>query len=352
MPADRLAGARREAEASMRPELDLEPRLPAGPVASVLAVRADGDDLAFDLDTAPVRAMGGQASAAFTDWPGFAKVQSFGNVAGDFGQLLHRRFDLPDASVEQTHVIVNPVQAQVAREREGADSSTSVLFMQSALGDDPETVASLRVQVLDDATGASRVDLDLKAPSFAAMRRDHPDEVRRWLGPVFADLGASAVLGAGGREAWQVLAADAPADAAVGRRVDAVLAGLDADDFAGREAARAELSELGEPAAVELMRRERAGTAEYASAEQRGAVKAFLAEYRPLPADRADALRDDPTFLLDAMLAEDAALRGIAADRLRAVTGTPFEFDPSAEGDALRASVDRARAVVAGGGGD
>ena len=245
-------------------------------------------------------------------------------------------------------MIVNPVQSQVAVEEERAGGSRSVLLMQSALGDDPEAVVTLRVQEIDEASGAATTDLTLAAPSFAALRRDHPAEVRRWLAPTFADLGASAALGAGGTEAWQVLAADAPPDPAAERAVDAALAGLDADAFADREAARAALDALGQPAAVVLMRREREGRADYASAEQRGAVRAFLAEYRPLPSDRADALRDDPAFLLDAMLADDPALRRLAADRLRAVSGRAFEFDAGAEGDALQHSVARVRSAVGG----
>ena len=231
--------------------------------------------------------------------------------------------------VEQTEVLATPFSLQIVREVETLDGVRSATLLQSpAMADNPEAVISLRVT--DTTGGEPERPEPLTARSFAELRRKYPRQVRDALRPIFSDLGAAALLDPDAREAWQVLAPLAPADAAVEKTLAAVLSRLDADSFAGRQKARRDLADLGQPAAVALMRR----TEPFASAEQRAAVEAFLAGYRPLTADELKRRRQDVAFLLDVLGSEDRAVSHLALQQLRTLTGKPLPLNESLDGEA------------------
>lgn len=317
-------------------EANALPALPPGPVTKVLALAVnDAGDLAATIAPTGV----GPSSIAVKGWPGITTVSNQGGRFG--GRLAHARFDRPGAVVESTEVLGTPFSLQIVREVETLDGVRSVTLLQApAMADDPGAVISLRVSdTADPADGRAE---PLTARSFVELRRKYPDKTRDLLRPIFTDLGAARLLDPDAKSAWQVLAPGAADDPAVQKKLAAVLAELDADDFKTRTLARRKLADLGQPAAVALMRRDKPP----ASAEQRAAVEAFLATYRPLPAAEAQRLRGDRTFLREVFAGEDRTLSGLALGRLRKITGKELPFDEALEGEARAKAVARVRAEV------
>ena len=82
------------------------------------------------------------------------------------------------------------------------------------------------------------------------------------------------------------------------------------------------------------------------SEEQRGRIDAFVAKFRPIPQEQAEAYRRDPDFLLDCLFAEDEGIRERALDQLRRVTGKPIDFDFAADEDHRLAAIAKLRASL------
>ena len=317
-------------------EANALPALPPGPVLKVLTLAVnDAGDLAATI--APTGA--GPSSIAVTGWPGITTVSNEGGRSG--GRLAHARFDQPGAVVESTEVLSTPFSLQIVREVETLEGVRSVTLLQApAMADNPEAVISLRVS--DTADPADGRTEPMTARSYVELRRKYPDKSRDLLRPIFADLGAAPLLDPDAKSSWQVFAPGAADDPAVQKKLAAVLAELDADDFKTRTLARQKLADLGQPAAVALMRRDKP----LASAEQRAAVEAFLATYRPLPPAEVQRLRGDRTFLLEVFAGEDRTLSALALGQLRKITGKQLPFDEALEGEARAKAVARVRAEV------
>ncbi len=320
-------------------EADALPALPPQGVRAVLTLGVnDGGDLTATLGEHGA----GEASVKLTDWPGVTTVS--GNAAaaaGDpatQGRLAHMRFDRPGEVVEQTEVLATAFSLQIVRDAETLDGVRSVSLLQAPqMADNPDAVITLRVTDSSAAGAPGRGQAEaLTARSFVELRRKYPNEVQRYLRPLFADLGAAILLDPDPKSAWQVLGPLAADDPAADRKVSAVLAALDADDFAARTRARRTLADLGQPAAVALSK----WKAPFASAEQRAAVDAFLAAYRPLPPAQVERLRGDKKFLFDVFAGEDQTLSALALIQLRKATGEALPFDESLDGPA------RAKAIA------
>ena len=142
--------------------------------------------------------------------------------------------------------------------------------------------------------------------------------------------------------AWQVLADDWTGDDALKDQVKSVVARTGAEAFSERRAALRDLRNLGEKAALVLMKTDRNGL----SVEQTNAINTFLAPYMPLSETETKHLGGDPTFLLNLQYSDDVDLRKLAAARLTKVLRKPVGFDPAAA-DAVRiAGVEKLRSTV------
>ena len=251
-------------------------------------------------------------------------------------------YSLPDGGMAITQVLASPGNLQIARSAEAGDSMQSVSLIQSGIylvdSDD-----KIRLHVQDTDGGARNVNLTLSARNFTELRRKHPKETAAYLEPIFRDLGQSAALfTVDPRAAWQVLADAYEPPADVRDKVQQLVKQLDADDPRQREAASKALDEMGQPAALALMRMPEAER-EKLSEEQSSRVDAFLAGYRPIKPEEAESLRKNVEFLVLTLAADDEALRKVALGELKAVAGREIAFDVSADKNARLDAVTKLR---------
>ena len=236
-----------------------------------------------------------------------------------------------------TSVYYTPVHLNISQDLVTIDDQTnSVQLIQAtgALGEGQPQV-TLHVQV----TGDEPVSLQIQAANMIELRSTHPAEVAKYVDPIFKTLRQEGLLAVDSKLAWQVFAdAFQPSDDLTST-LKAILARLNAEKFADREAASAELEQLGQPAALALMRWERRGLND----EQLGRIDAFLASFRLIDEAEIERRRKDPDFLLDCLYSEDAAIRRRALEELRKVTDKNVAFDIEAEPEQRLEAIARLR---------
>jgi len=256
-------------------------------------------------------------------------------------RFVRHQFPEP-AGIAITHVFVIGPKTQVWRSFEGSGEFQSVDLIQSdEFLEEGEDRVRLYVQARRNEELVD--ELKLSAVNVAELRRKYPAETMRYLEPIFRELGQSSVLfQVNTRAAWQVLGGshDPPAD--VAKRVDDLLKRLDAESPQERTKALAELNQVGQPAALVLMKRDRRALSE----EQRTRVETFLAPYTPLSNEEAVKMHGDPEFLLLALSSEDAALSELALRELNRIAKQPITFDPKATGNARTEAVAKLRAQL------
>jgi hypothetical protein len=181
------------------------------------------------------------------------------------------------------------------------------------------------------------------ANTFDDLCIKYADDVNRYLRPVLRDFKQeSSVFAPNTQLAWQALGADYIIEPAMLERVSKLVTKLDADSYEERQAAIEGLRQIGEPAALILMRADRSAM----SPEKQSGVDEFLAPFVQLTSDEAEAMRDDPTFLLDVLASDDVELRKLAWERLKAVTHTEVNFDPRGEASERAAAIGKLRATI------
>ncbi len=252
--------------------------------------------------------------------------------------LMRHEYALPDG-VAITQINAIAPRVSISKGAEGRGWLRNLDFIQSdeflEEGDD-----RVRLYVQEHRNDEQIIDLKLTAANVTELRRKYPAETVRYLEPIFREFGQSAVLfQVNSRAAWQVLGDTYAPRAEVGKQVDALLVRLDADDARERESALTELEALGQPAALVLMNRDRAGLSE----EQQSRVEAFLAPYKPLTDNEADLMRDNMEFLLTALSAEEPELTARALQRLKEVAKQPIAFDATATGNARADAIAKLR---------
>ena len=178
-----------------------------------------------------------------------------------------------------TTVMMTPMNLQVARDTESRTEIRNISIVQANSSVQNEPRVTLRVTIQNLVSDQLSTKVDRSAADFVTLRRLYPADTAKYLGPIFQDLHADAdVFGVDSKLAWQVLATDAQADPKVTADVQRIIARLDSDDFHDRESAAAELSQLGQPAAISLAHFDRTGL----SAEQDSRLDAFLSLYHPV----------------------------------------------------------------------
>lgn len=328
------AAARAEVEA----ELASLPALPPCSRREVFRLREEDGLLSIGLRLAkpPKQPL---VLVPLRDWPGVTTLSLMG---GDDPQqqtimFTHRDFNAPGMVVQYTHVIAGPTNAQIARDGEGPKVLRSVQLVQNT-AILPDLVPSLRLYVreIDAELGTTLVDLNLPAASLNELRREHPAVVRRYVQPIFDDLGlGGGPLGVTPASALQVIAPDVPVDPELETRIDRLLNELDSDDFVRRQRAAEELRATGQAGAVALLRRDLTKL----PAEPRTAIESFLAPFAPLDAAHVAEMRRDPDFLAEAILALDKPFRPAALRRLETILGRKVAINLDAPDDQLTEQV-------------
>lgn len=325
--------ATRPVEESRRPDLVKEhadlPKLEAMPVRRLLGIDVDNGFLR--VRPFPVDA-DGAFGISVTDFPGFARLQQ--HRGGTFVHFTNVILSENDTVESHTNVILRPDHVQLNRDTETPTGMKSVTLMQSREPSNPgdESVSLLVQDNSKSEARANRPNLRVTAATFADLVRDQPALVRRELGPILRDLGASGVLrGSDPARAWQVLGPLTPPDAELAKRIDRLIARLDSDDFADRAKAEDDLLATGIAGAAELRRRD----LRTLPPDPRAAAENALRRAEPLTAEKAAELGRSVPFLLDTLTLGDARLSAAAMQQLVKVTGRPIEL-PDGVTDAER----------------
>jgi hypothetical protein len=192
-----------------------------------------------------------------------------------------------------------------------------------------------------DNTGRNTVSLNLSAPDFVTLRRQHPREVNEHLRPLLRELRLEGVFAVEPTTAWQVFADEWKGNNDVAGQITGLLGDLEGDEYPQREKARQALRKLGPDAALVIYRMNRTGL----TPEQNCQLDTVLAVHSTL--SRADAARMlvDVDFLLDCLYSDDAEIRAVALKHLRQVTGREIALDAAA--DDYNARVTRVEALRA-----
>lgn len=269
-------------------------------------------------------------------------------IAGRNFEYLHRDLTNRSAGHVYTHVSAVAGLVNLSRDAETGTFLSSVQYTQ----DPPplpgamaaEEPVRLRMQITHFEDPERNLTAAVSAQSFVELRRQHPREVDTYLRPIIRSMGQEGrVFGAKPEVAWQVLGSRYTPDPKLIERLSTILARLDADDFRQREAAAAELKQLGVPASIALMKMDRSKL----SLQQNSGIDEFLAEFAPLGEEDSRRLSGDVSFLLDVLYSEDAALRQLALDQLQRVLGRPIAFDLSAEPEARTQAIAKLRVELA-----
>lgn len=190
--------------------------------------------------------------------------------------------------------------------------------------------------------GAAPEQLTLQASDFLSFCREHPAETEQHLRPLFGQLQQEAIFAPDAMVAWQVFDDLWRPDPAVARQVEALLPGLNADDYHARDAAQRGLEQLGREGAAVLIHLDRRRL----TPEQNARVDCALSSYARLPAREAARLGTDVGFLLDCLYLDNADLRTAALNRLRSMVGPALQFDVNADPEARSAAVRTLRAQL------
>jgi hypothetical protein len=214
------------------------------------------------------------------------------------------------------------------RSRQASNGNDLVRFFDQAPGDGQPGAVQMSV-VHSGATVGLTSPVTLTAPDLAALTREHPTDVSRYLRPLLHDLGQEQVLAPNPVQAWQVFADQWHPDKQLGQKVAGLLATMKNGDFHVRERAVADLQALGDDAALTLARMDRTGL----SPEQNLLIARAIGPFAALPPDEVKQLKEDRGFLLDCLYSPDRRIRSAALDRLRSLSDHDITFDLDADGD-------------------
>jgi hypothetical protein len=323
---------RQAARAEIEKEMGALPYLGEHDLSDVLSFTMR-DGKIFPVTRLPV---GDEGYVKITGLGGWTKVRVIGretlHTADDEHYLQWNNRDLGAGTTIEvsTEVYSSPSVVNVSRETELPDDGmTSVQFIQSA-GADKNAVA-LYIQTVY-SEGRSPPARRISGASLADLAESNPAEVNQYLRPIFRMFGQEQVVfEVDSRTAYQVLSELYPIDPATAAAVSAAVNGMAADSYADREAAMKKLRDLGEPAAVDLMR----SNPGHLSSEQTMRIELFLVPYLPLADDAARRLSVDVNFLLDCQFSRDPVIRDLAGRQYKNVTGKALALDTHLTGRAL-----------------
>jgi hypothetical protein len=317
-------------------------------IEDVIQFRRHGGQLAATLKAAPVDQ---ETRLIVPGVAGLLKLRTFTLNAGagetETGYTLTLN-DLTGQAPFQSITMVSLMAGKLSlsRDRQEGDTTTNVQLLQGPPQQTPDPDAPACVLYISRTDSSGRTqDVSFKrtANTFDDLCIKFSDDVNQFLRPILRDFKQeSAVFAPNTQLAWQVLGGDYIVEPSVLERVNRLVTKLDADSYEDRQAALEGLREIGEPAALILMRADRS----VMSPEKQSSVDEFLTPFVQLTADEAKAMRDDPTFLLDILTSDDVELRKLAWERLKSISHTDVNFDPRGEDAERAAAIDKLRATI------
>jgi hypothetical protein len=332
-----LAEAKARDEAQTIADAAGKPVINARSVFDIIKMTLRNKDLFVDTKLSPtdesiVRAPGlaGLSKVRITTLVGANAINVAPLPPGGPAPILQYSFENIDYSSPQAisiHTSVSQVPGQLMLSQDWdqlSDETHTVQLIQSTrqMGEGENRV-TLYVQI----TGSPPVDLRLGAQNIVELRRQYPGETARYVDPIFRTLRQEGLLArVDPKLAWQVFSFAFTPSSDLDSRLKNILPRLDAPSYPERQAASAELEQLGQPAALLLMREDRKNLSD----EQRTRIDAFIAKYKIVNDAEAKRLRGDRDFLLDCLYSDDAVIRREALTELRKVTGQAIKFNENA----------------------
>jgi hypothetical protein len=258
-----------------------------------------------------------------------------------FFLLEHYQFDKPNSTVSCITVEALPTSVQLAWSSESLTGMSEVTMVEQVgptgpAGNLQPANIELRVSNPPAEGDAGETQIELKAPDFQTLRREHPAEVEKYLGPIIRELHADAVvLPPDTVLAWQVFSSEAHLKPEFIDAVQRLVKQLDSDDFSQRESARQSLVKRG----PELSRLDRSKL----SPEQISTIDGFVRQFQPVSPDLAKRLSNDPAFLLSCLTDSDDFISHTAFAHLQTVSRTHLNFDFATQGQHRRDAVEKLR---------
>ncbi|MGD0769329.1 MAG: hypothetical protein ABSB42_14185 [Tepidisphaeraceae bacterium] len=295
---------------------DALPQLPACPINQVIHFSEVQGILTADWPILHNGPMEGRVS--LTDLPGRAVIKCIvSRRLGIFSPMFeYYELSQPAAVCLHLQIINNVTHLQVVQEIESVHRFESISLLESLDGSDAPPV-TLRVQ-----NTQRQFNLVLSAPTLPDLRREHPYEFEKYLRPLLREFRQDeAIFAVEDKIAWQVMYEDWRPPPDLAARLKSLVAQLNSDEFAQRQAAQESLRRIGEPAALMLRSADRRGW----TAEQNSRVNKFLGEFFPLSDDQAKKLGQDVNFLLDCLTSDDPALRAATLVHLDRLLGRKIE---------------------------
>jgi len=173
------------------------------------------------------------------------------------------------------------------------------------------------------------------AASMEELRSKYPKEVRQYVRPILQRLGGHDVLGVKAADVYRAFPQIHP-DENTRKRVDELVAALDAAGAEQREKASAALAAMGAPAVLAALRLD----GSLLAPEQQARLSAFIKQHDEQRAMDPEKARRDPVFLISCLEFEDPKARAAAKDALVELLGKPVSFDVNAPPAARAAAAD------------
>jgi hypothetical protein len=247
-----------------------------------------------------------------------------GRYTPDSIQIIYTQQNKDD--MVRTSVLTVSGQINLARDYVTAGDESTVQFVQQANAAVPEQSVTLHVQHLG-VTPEPDDREQYTAASFPAFIRQYPMETARYVRPMIEAFSPQPHLFVVPDElAWTIFPEAFPVDDAVKKRIERLVATLNADDFRQREQAAADIQAIGIAAAPVLVALKRGPL----TPEQAERLDGILSRLKPPFTTRREELRTDPSFLIDCLMSENALLRKVALAQLCKVTSQKIEFPLSA----------------------
>jgi hypothetical protein len=244
-------------------------------------------------------------------------------------------FSAADDEFWQAAVTIRDNYVSLSAQTGNAASGVRVRLTQSA--------KRLRLLVTDAQPGGARRQVfSASADSVDQLRRENPEQVRKYLEPPLRKITGRSLLKPGPADVYAVFENIRP-DPAVARLVMRLLIQLDAESFKQREEASQALAKLGPPAVLAVMRLDRS----MVSAEVNTRLATFLAAGGNSTLDPRQAAKD-PHFLIDCLDDDDPKVRAAAQEALEKMLNQPVTFDLSLTGEERLKAVDGVRKQLSG----
>lgn len=322
-PTESLEQLRNEHRKLVEQEFSSLPTIPPAPIQNLIGFSLNEQDLSVHPLIDPTN---GAVAVQATNWPGLMQI-TVGSPKMLMMHLKHIDLSHPGQIATYTQIITGPDYLQISRDSESPNGLSSVSLIQSRqFADDAGDPVRLNVREIGDDQRSSETNIQLSASSFVELKRQHPQEVQKYLLPIFKDFQVSSLLRSSDPAmAWQVLSVEIQIDPQLRRQVLESLEQLNSPDFSRRALAEDRLVALGPQAAVVLSRIDSSGL----DPDPKATVDAILRSHFFLPQEKIESLRKDIDFLCDTLLLDEPILRSAAMTRIGDLTGKTIDLPDS-----------------------